>query len=267
MGFFTMKRDGDNPADPGAPPPPETLASGSIRQALPRTGELSAGEANDEVAPNAGDGVFPTAEIPIHLSANLIPMDDEARLREMARDMGERGQLEPIVLYQEQILDGRCRYRGCLSAEVVPKVEKYEGCDLLGYVISRNIHRRHLLKDSQRALVAARLATLLFGANEYSEGVSIDTACNLLKVTSTAVKRAKKILIRGIPDVVKAVEDGSLTLWKALWLAKLRNSEQRAEMDRLAGNLGRSRKHAAVAQTRVRATTVPKHRREHLGRS
>jgi hypothetical protein len=31
------------------------------------------------------------AEIPFHLSANLIPMDDEARLREMGRDMGEHG--------------------------------------------------------------------------------------------------------------------------------------------------------------------------------
>jgi len=64
----------------------------------------------------------------------------------MARDIRERGQLEPIVLYQEQILDGPCRYRGCLLAEVVPKVEKYEGGNPVGYVISRNIHRRHLLK-------------------------------------------------------------------------------------------------------------------------
>jgi hypothetical protein len=57
----------------------------------PRTGKLSAGEANDEVAPNAGDGVVPAAEIPFHTSADRIPMDDEARLPEMARDMGEHG--------------------------------------------------------------------------------------------------------------------------------------------------------------------------------
>jgi hypothetical protein len=76
-------------ADPGVLPPPETLESGSIRDALPVTGEFSAGEANDQVAPNGGDGVVPAADIPFHPSANLIPMDDEARVREMARDMGE----------------------------------------------------------------------------------------------------------------------------------------------------------------------------------
>ena len=60
-----MTRDGDSPAYPGVLPPPETFESGSIREALPHTGEVSAGEANDEVAPNAGDGVVPAAEIPL----------------------------------------------------------------------------------------------------------------------------------------------------------------------------------------------------------
>jgi len=176
-GFYMVTLTGDSPADSGVLPLPETLESGSIRAALPHTGELSGGEANDEIAPNAGDRVVPAAEIPFHPLANTFPMLDEASQLAMARDIRERGQLEPIVLYQEQILDGRCRYRGCLLPEVVPKVEKYEGGNPVGYVISCNIHRRHLLKDSQRALVAARLASLPVGANGYSEGLSIDAAC------------------------------------------------------------------------------------------
>jgi hypothetical protein len=74
MGF--LRCDGDSPPDPGVLPPPKTLESGSIRAALPRTGELSAGEANDEIARNAGAGVVPAAEIPFQLSA--ISMDDDA---------------------------------------------------------------------------------------------------------------------------------------------------------------------------------------------
>jgi hypothetical protein len=62
MGFFTMTRNGESPADPGVLPLPETLESGYIRAALPRTGELSA---NDEIARNAGAGVVPAAEIPL----------------------------------------------------------------------------------------------------------------------------------------------------------------------------------------------------------
>ena len=89
-GFFAMTRDGDSPPDPGVLPPPKTLESGSSREALPGTGELAAGETNDEFAPNAGDGVVPPRS-PFHTSADLIPTDDEARLPEMARDMGEHG--------------------------------------------------------------------------------------------------------------------------------------------------------------------------------
>jgi hypothetical protein len=59
MGFYAVTLTGDSPADSGVLPLPETLESGSIRAALPRTGGLSAGEANNEIAPNAGDGVVP----------------------------------------------------------------------------------------------------------------------------------------------------------------------------------------------------------------
>ena len=198
------------------------------------SGEVTVGEPNSEAAPKPPNG--DAGELTFHPLA-ILPMLDEASQLAMARDIRERGQFEAIVLYQKQILDGRCRYRACLLAEATPKFEEYQGDDPLGYMFSRNIHRRHLLKDSQRALVAARLASLPVGANGYSkEGVSIDAACKLLRVTPTAVNRAKKILRRGIPDVVKAVEDGSLTLWKALLLANLRSSEQQAKMDGLAAS-------------------------------
>jgi hypothetical protein len=86
-----MTQDGADPVDSEVLPPPETVESGSIREALPRTGELSAGEANHEVAPNGGDGVVPAAEIPFHPLANLLPIPDEARVGEMAGEIGEHG--------------------------------------------------------------------------------------------------------------------------------------------------------------------------------
>jgi hypothetical protein len=87
----TRTPNGDSPVDSDVLPPPETVESGSIREAFPRTGELSAREANDEVAPNGDDGVVPAAEIPFHPLVNLLPIPDEARVGEMAREMGEHG--------------------------------------------------------------------------------------------------------------------------------------------------------------------------------
>jgi hypothetical protein len=84
MGFSAMSQNGADPVDSEVLPPPETVESGSIREAFPRTGELSAGEAKDEVAPNGGNGVVPAAEIPFHPLVNLLPIPDEARVRDMS---------------------------------------------------------------------------------------------------------------------------------------------------------------------------------------
>ena len=89
MGLMTQF--GSNPSDPGVFPSDKRGSVCLATATSHDSGELSAGEANDEVAPNAGDGVVLAAEIPFHLSANPIPMDDEAGVREMARNMGEHG--------------------------------------------------------------------------------------------------------------------------------------------------------------------------------
>ena len=50
----------------------------------------------------------------------------------------------------------------------------------LGLVVSRNLYRRHL-NESQRAMVAARLADLQRGANQHSEGLSIGRASDIIE--------------------------------------------------------------------------------------
>ena len=152
----------------------------------------------------------------------------------LARDIGERGQLDLITLYQGMILDGRRRYRACLRAGVAPKVENYAGDDPLGFVLSRNVHCRHPTQ-SQLAMMGARLANLPLGANKQSQGVSIGTASVWLNVSLRSILRARKVLTRGIPDLVKAVDNGTISIWKAFGIAKLPESEQRAALDRIAG--------------------------------
>jgi hypothetical protein len=52
----------------------------------------------------------------------------------------------------------------------------------------------------------------------------------LLNVSPKSISRAKKVLARGIPELVKAVDDGTLSIWKAFGIAKLPESEQRAAL-------------------------------------
>ena len=65
----------------------------------------------------------------------------------------EEGLHHPIVFYEDQILDGRNRFRACMMARVDPEFVDYQGDAPLSYVLSLNLHRRHLTV-SQRAYLA-----------------------------------------------------------------------------------------------------------------
>jgi len=89
-----------------------------------------------------------------HAAAEIFPQMDEGNFQELKDDIAANGQQEPIVTYQGQILDGRHRYRACTELGIEPLIREYEGDDPWGFVVSMNLHRRHL-KDSQRAMIAA----------------------------------------------------------------------------------------------------------------
>src|SRR5262249_21415644 len=63
------------------------------------------------------------------------------------------------VRYQGKILDGNNRYRACELVKIAPKFADFNGDDAQArnYVISANIHRRHLSPDQRREIIAALL--------------------------------------------------------------------------------------------------------------
>ena len=127
------------------------------------------------------------------------------------------------------ILDGRCRYLGCKMAKGTPSSKIYIGDDPVAYVLSRNIRRRHLT-EAQRAFVAARVANLEVGANQYSAGLPIGRASQLLAVSERSIARAKEVLRGGVPELVRAVESGAVSLFAG---ASISHTPQQQQLDAL----------------------------------
>jgi hypothetical protein len=96
-----------------------------------------------------------------HPFAALFPELPREELTELARDIKERGQLEPIILYKGVILDGRNRYRACQIAGVKPRIKEFDAQAARRspeeFVESRNLRRRHL-SVGQKAAIALEWA-------------------------------------------------------------------------------------------------------------
>jgi hypothetical protein len=167
-----------------------------------------------------------------HPLASIFPLLSERELIELADDIAAKGLRDEIVLLDGKILDGRNRYRACLIAEVAPRFAPFSDGDPLDFVISRNLRRRHL-DESQRAMVAARIATMRQGERTDLQPsadlpkVSQAGAAQMLSVSDRSVRNAAVVQRHGVPELGGAVERGEIAVSAAAEIARKPEPEQR----------------------------------------
>ena len=175
-----------------------------------------------------------------HPAAEAFPLIEGAEFEALVADIRARGLVHPIVIYNNQILDGRNRYKACRAASVEARFCEYDGNDPVGYVVSTNIARRHM-DESQRAMVAAKLANLFEGRPAKTAqncAVSQTDAAHKLNVGRRTVQQAAAVLERGAPELVRAVEQGKVAVSAAVKIAERPKEEQarivrRVETDKI----------------------------------
>ena len=88
-----------------------------------------------------------------HEIATIFPLMDGNELIALVADIKENGLLEPIITHEGKIVDGRNRYRACELAEVEPRFEEWKskGVSLIAWIVSKNLHRRHLTSSQAAA--------------------------------------------------------------------------------------------------------------------
>src|SRR3954463_10312020 len=152
-----------------------------------------------------------------HPLAEIFPLLEGAPFDGLVADIRAHGQRDPIVIYDGRILDGRNRWRACKAARVDPKTREFRGtlADALAFVVSTNLHRRHL-DESQRAACAARAATL---QQDVPVREAVAKAAEAFNVSERSVFTAKKVIETAEPEVVRAVEQGVVPVSHAVRLA------------------------------------------------
>jgi len=131
-------------------------------------------------------------DLPVHPAADLFPLMSEPELRELGEDIKANGLQFPVIVHDDQLLDGRNRLDAMTLVGIEFKIKRLEtliggkrkikdkdypgvwvmesngGVELpfsgaigrgtiddpYAYVVSANLHRRHLNSEQKRQLIA-----------------------------------------------------------------------------------------------------------------
>lgn len=97
----------------------------------------------------------------VHPVASLFPMMDDDAFDGLKASIETRGQIVPIVVQGDVLLDGRNRLRACLELRREPKIEQYSGTLVPGeYIFQLNYERRDLT-DAQRLDISFKADPLI----------------------------------------------------------------------------------------------------------
>lgn len=167
-----------------------------------------------------------------HPVSGVFPLIDGLDLRALVEDITAHGLIEPIVLLDGMVLDGRNRLRACELAGVEPRFVEWEpgGLTPVEWVVAKNLHRRHLTTAQRAALALDLLPHLEAEARERmlagkapdpttetaegSTGESAAKAAEMVGVGATTIKHAKAIQNRD-PDLVTRMWTGELNVAQA----------------------------------------------------
>ena len=166
----------------------------------------------------------------LHPLCTLFPRLTGAEFNALREDIKSNGLRHPIVLHDGMILDGGNRYRACIEAGVEPEFSVFGGGNLVSFVLSANLHRRHMSAGQQAAIVAsaqdwAKAQTA--GSNQHKAKPAAGPATlpdHLATVSqraaeSGASERTQRMadkVAKADPELAKKVAHGEVSLPKAL---------------------------------------------------
>ena len=155
----------------------------------------------------------------LHPLCTLFPRLTGAEFDALVSDIKANGLREPIIIHDGMILDGGNRYRACIEAGIEPATMKFGGGNLVSYVLSANLHRRHLTAMQSAAIVASAQdwanANLRGGdrKSDQSANLHFDSAADRAAVSGASVRTQKSAdkIAKADPELAKALGRGEVS--------------------------------------------------------
>jgi hypothetical protein len=160
----------------------------------------------------------------LHPLCTLVPRLVGVEFEALKADIAAHGQREPIVVHAGFILDGGNRYRACIEVGVEPALKEFTGDNPVSFVLSANLHRRHLAPGQQAAIVASAQdwsrAHAVGGDRKSDQAATLplDSVADRAAQSgaSERTQRMADSVARQSPDLARQVAHGEISLPKAL---------------------------------------------------
>ena len=157
----------------------------------------------------------------LHPLCSLFPRMSGYEFDCLKLDIKENGQRTPIIIHDGLVLDGGNRYAACAELGIEPDFMKYGGVDITAYVLSANLHRRHLTPGQSAAIVScvqnwAKAQTA--GKPKSGNVTGLDTVASRQAKSGASEKTQRNAdkVAKADPELAKAVGRGETTLPKAV---------------------------------------------------
>lgn len=180
-----------------------------------------------------------TTQLQPHPAAELFPLMQGQDFTDLVDDIRENGLREPVVLTPDGLLlDGRNRYRACLELGDDPPT-RVEHSEPWAFVISANLHRRHL-SVTQRAWIATQYEARNRGnpsgkSPEQTNGTKVplppsnDQLADQFDTSVGSIKRARQVREYGSPELQEAVQNDQIPITRAANIAYQYRDDHKAQ--------------------------------------
>jgi len=157
----------------------------------------------------------------LHPLCELFPRMSEAEFSALKADIAANKLNQAIVTHGGKILDGGNRYRACVELGIEPRTVEYTGTDPVAFVLSANLHRRHLTPGQQAAIVASAqdwAKARSVGNPQFGNVTGLATVADRAATSGASDKTQRNAdkVARAAPELAKLVAHGEISLPQAV---------------------------------------------------